>query len=146
MARRNDSAEIEAFSFECYSFSIPITPIVNTLTILLPIAVCSHFRFNNIRSFLFGMVVCRFAEGLSVLGVLDALQEQPSLKDAFVQREEAAQLTAQMVAEMYTCHTWSPSDSSKYRDETRTMAWWGEVLQDMEGNDTEIFDYCRAVF
>ena len=76
---------------------------------------CIYYYFTPI------ILVCRFQEGLSCLGVLQAIIDQ-KLKMAFMQGE-TQELTADVMASLYKVTEWSPIGSNNYLQETQTMAW-----------------------
>lgn len=94
---------------------------------------CQMQRHNVPYMFLI-LILFRFMDGLSTLGVLNMLQMNQSLmKEAFV--PTGKRLSATGMAELLNvmAHTWSPEGSQKRLQEATTISFWLDFLQDLEG-------------
>ena len=76
-------------------------------------------------------IISRFQNGLSTLGVLEVIRQNPeTMKRAFVYEPDV--LTAASVEALFTI-TWSPEGTNKRRQEEQTLAFLRDLLLDLEG-------------
>lgn len=76
-------------------------------------------------------VICRFKDGLSSLGVLQAVRKSPTVfEEVFCSKPP--QLTAQFVENMFS-PSLSVVGSSNRTKENQVLAWWMDYLIDVEG-------------
>ena len=76
-------------------------------------------------------IISRFQKGLSTLGVLEVIQQNPeTMKRAFVYEPDV--LTAASVDALFTI-TWSPEGTNKRRQEERMLAFLRDLLLGLEG-------------
>jgi len=74
----------------------------------------------------------RFKEGLSTLGVLEAVQNNAeAMREAFV--FSPALLDACTLETILPITKWSTTGSNRYNKEKRTQSHWRDFLVDLEG-------------
>lgn len=77
----------------------------------------------------------RFKEGLSWLGVLQAVENHAdAMEPMFVYHDEP--LDAAFVESIFIIDAWSEAGSNRYKAELKTQRHWLDLLQDMEGMQT----------
>jgi len=77
-------------------------------------------------------VLCRFKDGLRTLNVLQAVERHTdAMRSVFV--HQCCPLTASDVDAVFKMRHLSERGSNRWQAETRTLAYWADFLQDLEG-------------
>ena len=77
-------------------------------------------------------IISRFQKGLSTLGMLEVIRQNPeTMKRAFVYEPDV--LTAASVEALFTITCRSPEGTNKRRQEEQTLAFLRDLLLDLEG-------------
>ena len=77
-------------------------------------------------------IVVRFIEGLSTLGVLDAIKRYPELMKSLFVYDGQDTLKLDRIMQVMTV-TYSEAGSNRYNGETETYAMWMDYLEAVEG-------------
>ena len=77
--------------------------------------------------------VDRLADGLTILGVLNAIQRHADAMRPFFVHTEDEVLTADTIFQLYTPLGLSAEGSNRRRKEDQTVSWWRDFVLDVEG-------------
>ena len=81
-----------------------------------------------------GKCCCRFTAGLQTLGLMDEIRKNPDVMSVLFTYTSPDPLTASSVGKVFLVDL-SNADTNRGRQERKTMVFWADFLQDLEGNE-----------